>query len=170
MRYFRNGELLPVHLPFSVGEGDDSVQYPPYWLEKSTEADREALGIATEPAPPAAAPTKDQLKAAAAFKRWQLETGGITLNGALIRTDMDARTNILGAREEAIANPAYTLNWKDGNGVWVTLDATAIVGISNAMRAHIQGCFDAEKAVHAKIDNDTYTTMEAVNGAVEWPA
>ena len=151
----------------------NGIQYPRNWLKFSTEADRTALGITWEPDPPAPEPpppSKDQLKTFAASKRWGIESGGITLNGALIRTDMDARTNLLGAREEALANPAYTLNWKDGNGLWVVLDAPTIIAISNSVRAHIQSCFDAEKAVSEKIDSDTYTTMAQVDGAVEWPA
>jgi len=125
--------------------------------------------VRSTPTPPdPGPPTKDQLKATAAAKRWNVENGGITLNGAVIRTDSNSRTNILGARVQAKENPAYTLNWKASNA-WVQLDSATIIAIADAVRAHIQACFDAEKAVSDKIDSNTYTTHAHVNGASEWP-
>lgn len=148
------------------------VQYPRNWLKLSSPDRIAALGIVWEadpPAPEPPPPTKDQLKAAAASHRWQVETGGVTVNGALIRTDETSQTKVLGARVQAKEDANYTLNWKAGDGSWVQLNAATVIAIADAVRAHVQACFDAEMAVAAKIDNDTYTTYADINGASEWP-
>lgn len=116
------------------------------------------------------APTVSQLLAYAANKRWRAESGGITLNGAQIRTDETSQTKILGARVAAKEDAAYTLNWKTANGSFVTLDATTIIAIADAVRAHVQACFDKEMQLAAEINATppTITTYAQIEGA-SWP-
>jgi len=117
------------------------------------------------------APTKAQLLDRAAAKRWEIETGGITLNNAPIPTDERTRGVLTAAYVKAQADANYVItDWKVGPGTYTTLDAATIIAMANAVEAHVQACFTANKIVDAKINNDTYTTMAQIDGAVEWPA
>lgn len=52
--FILDGKKLRKGEAFSIGEGDDLLQFPPNWLELSTAEDREPLGIfeAPDPIPP----------------------------------------------------------------------------------------------------------------------
>ena len=149
------------------------VQYPRNWLKKSTAEDRSALNITWEadpPAPEPPAPTKDQLIAVAASKRWTIQSGGITLNGAQIDTSTDSLALITGAIESLERGwTTAPIRFKAKNA-WLDLSLVDLQGAAAAVSQHVQNCFSAEAAVVAKINNDTYTTVAAVNGASEWPA
>ena len=49
--FLLNGQSLPLDTPFTVGEGDEAIQYPANWLRLSTIEEKEAIGI-TEAADP----------------------------------------------------------------------------------------------------------------------
>lgn len=89
--------------------------------------------------------------AALAARRWQAETGGITLASMPIKTDEDTQRKITGAYVQAAKNPDMTVRWKMGAGVFMTLDAETIIAIGDAVTAHIQACFDREAEVSADI-------------------
>ena len=55
MAFKLNGEPLAVDVPFTVGTGEDAVNYPANWLRLSTADEKTALGISEV----AAAPTYD---------------------------------------------------------------------------------------------------------------
>lgn len=92
--------------------------------------------------------------------RHEIENGGITIGGVSVRTDTATRTNLLGARIRAEADPQYTLKWKADNG-FVTLNASTIIAISDAVANHVQKCFDAEYAVTNLIEQyQSYTAVK----------
>jgi hypothetical protein len=49
--FMLNDKLLPLDTPFTVGEGDEAIQYPANWLRLSTLEEKTAIGI-TEVADP----------------------------------------------------------------------------------------------------------------------
>lgn len=57
MPYKLNGAPLDIASAFVAGEGDNAMLYPPFWLEKSSPEDRDALGITWEDDPPPPPPT-----------------------------------------------------------------------------------------------------------------
>ncbi len=120
------------------------------------------------PPPPAPPPGTADLKAAAAAKRWAVETGGIAVGGATIDTSRESQTMIAGAYAYVQAQPATTVEYKTASG-WVTLDAAAMTAIALAVGAHVQACFAAERGVCEAIDAGTITTLAAVDAA-SWPA
>lgn len=107
------------------------------------------------------------LAAYAADKRWRVETGGIVVAGAPIATDDRSKTMIMGARIKADADPDYTVGWKTADG-FVTLNASQIVAISDAVLAHVDACFEAEAAVLSGIDAGNIATIAEIN-AFDWP-
>lgn len=49
--YLLNGKKLSPGVAFSIGSGDDELQYPANWLELSTPEDRASIGIVDAPDP-----------------------------------------------------------------------------------------------------------------------
>lgn len=86
---------------------------------------------------------------ALASRRWQAEIGGITV--PQVPTDHTTRATLTAAYVKAKENPAYTVRWKAGPGVFVTLDADTIIAMADAVAAHVQACFDREDELSAAI-------------------
>lgn len=83
--------------------------------------------------------------------------GGLTVNGVTIQTDLETRTNLLGARELN-----QDIKWKTPNG-FVDLTAAQIDAIAIAVGQHVQKCFDAEAA----LDPADYDTIEELETAFD---
>lgn len=49
--FILNGKTLPLDTPFTVGEGDNAIQYPANWLRLTTLEEKEAIGITEQPDP-----------------------------------------------------------------------------------------------------------------------
>ena len=111
-------------------------------------------------------PTKDELKDYAANKRWEVETGGISFGGQTVTTDDRSKLLIEGAPETI--NPDESTNVKTSTG-WVLLDQATLVLLRDAVRSHVQNCFNSEKAVVDKIEADTITTYAEID-AESWPS
>ena len=99
-----------------------------------------------------------------ADKRWRAETGGITFNGVEIATDRESQATLMGAVLAAQNNPEYVANWKARNG-WAVLDAATILAVADAVRTHVQACFDREKLLQEQVE--AATTIEELN-TIEW--
>ena len=80
--------------------------------------------------------------------RYGIETGGITLGGASIRTDRESQALVTGAHALVTAAPETVIDWKGAAG-WTQLDAATMTAIALAVGAHVQACFSAERA-HAE--------------------
>lgn len=86
---------------------------------------------------------KARLVAKLADVRFEHEVGGVTVNGAEVKTDRELQATISGAYVRATTDPATTVAWKAGNG-FVTLDADDIIFFGGAVFDHVQGCFARE--------------------------
>lgn len=102
------------------------------------------------------------LIAYAANRRWQAETGGITVGGALIDTSRESQAMITGAYSYAQVRPEKLIKFKAASG-WVDLDAATVATIATAVGDHVQACFDAEAEAVAAITDGTVTTVEQVD-------
>ncbi|MDY0882319.1 DUF4376 domain-containing protein [Dongia soli] len=121
--------------------------------------------IVVEPAPPGKEAVADLLSYAAT-KRWQIETGGTEVGGLRIATDDRSKALIDGAKTFLDEHPAEAVDFKAESG-WVTVDLPTIQVIFDALGAHIQKCFAAEKAVGLRIQSGELTTFEAVDAALQ---
>lgn len=112
-------------------------------------------------------PTLEQVKAAKlaeiAQDRWIQETGGLEINGVRIATDDRSQGLIAGAAMKAMQDAAYTCWWK-GEAGWALLNAQTILAIADAVRAHVQACFDKERLLDTDIEAaETIEAAQAIN-------
>lgn len=109
------------------------------------------------------------LTAYAAQKRWECEVAGITvtLGGVevAIATDDRSKTMISGARIAANVDANFTTPWVCADGSIHTLTAAEIVTVSDAVLAHVAGCFSTYATVKAAIDAATITDAAGVDAA-----
>jgi hypothetical protein len=165
----------------NVAHPDD----PPQWVEQTaletlsrlefTEeeflAELAALGIAATTAPPpwVEPPSKIDLIALAADKRWRAETGGCRWNGKPVATDRDSQSKLM-AEYVAIqaglrSDPSL---WKFADGSFASLSNANAAAMILAARAHVATCFAVEAALLADIDVGAVTTYRQVHEA-GWP-
>ena len=107
---------------------------------------------------------KNDKKAEIADARWRAETGGMTFNGIEVATDRESQALLMGAVLAAQDNPEYVINWKAKNG-WFQIDAATLIAIADAVRSHVQACFDREKELQEQVE--AATTIEELN-TIEW--
>jgi hypothetical protein len=110
------------------------------------------------------AKAKEAKKAEIAQARYNAEIAGVTINGVSIKTDRESQGLITGAALKAMQDPDYTCRWKGIDG-FVTLNATQIIAIADAVRQHVQSCFDHEAELVLLIEA---ATTEAELDAIKW--
>lgn len=116
-------------------------------------------------APP---PPEVDLKYYTTQKRYALETGGITVGGAIISTDRGSQSLINGAFNYVNASGAPEVKFK-AQGGFVILTAAQVQVIALAVGAWVQACFAAEMEVWEMIDAGVITTVAEVD-LYAWPS
>ena len=107
--------------------------------------------------------SKADLVAYAAARKYGKETGGIVVDGMAVATDDRSKMMLLGARVAAQNDAEFSTAWKMADGTWQTVSAAAIIAISDAVLAHVDGCFQTEKSVDAAIEAGTVTTTAEID-------
>jgi hypothetical protein len=111
-------------------------------------------------------PTADDLKAFAADKRYRVETSGITVFGAPIRTDRESQALITGAAALTKIT-GNSVKWKSAAG-FVNVSAAQIEGIAVAVGNHVQDCFAAEEQIGLLIDAGEIVTNDQIENWNGW--
>ncbi len=109
--------------------------------------------------------TRQALVSSIAARRWQAETGGITVNGIAIDTGRDSQALITGAAVSAMLDPAYSVRWKTPAG-FIDLQGQQIIAMAAAVRAHVQAAFDREAELLEALTDGTLTEAMLEEG---WP-
>ena len=122
----------------------------------------EKLAAAPE-AEPAPAPDWPALIAA---RRWQVETGGTTVEGIQVNTERDSQALLTGAAFAASLDTAYQIKWKAATG-FVDLTGEQILGIASQVRAFVQACFNREAELLGAVADGSITAEILEEG---WPA
>lgn len=119
----------------------------------------------TDKVPETPAPSQAEQLAAIAAKRFTVETGGIIVQGLPIDTSRDSQNLITGAALAADRDPAYRVKWKTAGG-FVELSATQLLALADAVRKHVQACFNREADLADAVDDGTYQAAMLEQG---WP-
>lgn len=115
----------------------------------------------------AARATKAHAEASALFAdlRWRCETSGTVVDGRVIETDRTTQAMLTGAAVAATLDPGYSVRWKTADG-FVTLSAEQIITTAQAIRAHVQSCFDREAELLDALNAGNYDGSMLDDG---WP-
>ena len=125
-------------------------------------SEAQIAAISTYFAPVTVTEAKAAKKSEIAAARYAAEIAGVTVGGATVRTDRESQSLITGAALKALQDAEYVCSWKTDAG-FVELSAPQILAIADAVRAHVQSCFDHEADLVALIDAaGTLEDLEAV--------
>jgi len=94
---------------------------------------------------------KAELLAEVAQKKFQVTTGGITLNGKLIKTDDASQQSILSAIVIGKQMGLTSVDFHESDDSYTTISMDDLVAISNAIGTHKQQSFSAAKAHYEAI-------------------
>ena len=86
-------------------------------------------------------------------RRDRAMAAGVVVGGIGVHTDDVSQQRILGATVAVMRDPTLRITWKAKGGRFVTLDADAVFAVADAVRAHVQACFDREAALLAEIES-----------------
>ncbi|CRL47758.1 DUF4376 domain-containing protein [Pseudomonas sp. URMO17WK12:I11] len=100
-----------------------------------------------------------------AAERYKREGLGVTVDGCEIDTTRDGQALIAGAALSAILDPTYICNWKTGTG-FIERNASQLIAIASAVRAHVQACFDREQVLLLAVEAGGYQVEMLTAG---WP-
>ena len=125
-------------------------------------SDAQIAAIAGYFAPMTLDDAKAAKRAEIAAARYAAEIAGVAVGGVVVKTDRESQALITGAALKATQDGTYSCTWKTESG-FVTLDAATVLAVADAVRTHVQTCFDAEAAKCMLIDAaQTAEDVEAV--------
>lgn len=186
------GEGIPQHLIDQEREYADWTDAPPeriaahhaamarsVWLAGAPDPadadayaawqDARALALAAV-TPEGLDAAKDAVRADLANLRWRHETGGVTVGGAIIRTDRESQGLVNGGYAMALRYPDRPIRFK-GDGGFVMLSAAQMIAIGDAVGTHVQMCFAHEGDLDDAIDAAaTPAALAAIDIESGWPA
>lgn len=90
-------------------------------------------------------------RAAITARRRQAMVAGTRVGAMPVHTDDTAQTRVLGAALAATRDPDYTLTWKLADDSFSELTAVQILAVAQAIRNHVQACYDREAALLAAL-------------------
>lgn len=143
---------------------------PPDWCVDWPEAgeagpgwtyDGEAFHPPEEPAR-----TLAEIEAELKLRRDAAMASGVTVGGVAVHTDDLSQQRITSAALAVTLDAGLTINWK-ADGGFVTLSALQITAIAQAVRAHVQACFDREAELLAALA--AAEDPEQVDITTGWP-
>lgn len=151
----------------------DGRQYPGAWWRTSSPQERSGLGFRIyepEIIPPTLEERKAALYEAISAKRKDIETGGVEVGGAMIRTDATSQAKISGAIAFAAADPELVeIDWEAQPGVWITLDVATLTTIGIAVGRHVQACFSRARALSQTVTSaSTHAALDAIDIEAGW--
>ena len=101
----------------------------------------------------------------AAFSRFNLASGGMTIAGHPYLTDPVSRNTVGSANDYAVANPGHITDWKLADGTFIQLDQAELAHVLQQMATFVQSCFTCESTTLTAINGGTITTQAQVDAA-----
>ena len=110
--------------------------------------------------------TDEQWTDKIAARRWQVETGGTTVEGVQVNTERDSQALLTGAAFAASLDPNYQIKWKAATG-FVELTGAQVIDLASQVRAFVQACFNREAELLGAVADGSITAEMLEEG---WPA
>jgi len=128
-------------------------------------------GAATVPPPPPGTDLVDakaRLLARLAQRRWEVETGGVVMEGVPIRTDRESTAMLSAAVTFCDLESEAVVRWKAADGQFYDLGEAGVRAIALDVGRHVQACFAREADLSVQIhDAETAEDLAALAVQVE---
>ncbi|WP_429118274.1 DUF4376 domain-containing protein [Aeromonas hydrophila] len=114
--------------------------------------------------------TQSLLLAEVATKRWQVETGGIYINGRHISTDRESQAQLTSTYNSLLGALISDTYWKAADGSFTLVTLSEIEIMLRAVSEHVRACFSAEQRhVAAIISLQTQADLDSYDIHTGWP-
>ena len=121
-------------------------------------------------APPADVRTKESLLTEVANRRWQVEMGGIIVNGCAIDTGSESQAKINAVYVSLSSGLITDTQWKMADGLFELVTLEKLAPIALAVAAHVRACFVAEHTHVAAITAlQTQAELDSYDINTGWP-
>lgn len=171
-RVLRSGVCQSENFEAQAGPGEQVIAArPPNWYKQWTVSIVGGIPAFTEFIElKTLSEQKAELLLRLAQRRWEIETGGVTVGAVQVSTDDRSKLLVTDAARKAEADPKFSTRWKAKNG-WRDLNAAQIIAARDAVFNHVQRCFDREAELSALVETATPQTIGSCQSAVEafWP-
>lgn len=173
VRYESSGRAtqhIGARLPYE-GESLEAIieMYAPvaFWLEQERQTAVVSVG-ATGQLPSQTPKTLSQSKTEKlqelAYARYAEECEGIFVSSAQYNTDRNSQAQIASTHSALTSGAVGSVDWKTGNGGFITHTAATFAPVYAAVVAHVQAAFSREKELAASVA--AAQTIEAVEQIV----
>lgn len=104
------------------------------------------------------------------LERSRREYSGFTWDGSTFDSDPQSQSRVQGGVQLAImaqqANQPFSINWTLKDNSVRTLSGQDMIGVGQALAAHIQALHETSRALRQQLDNAT--SVQAIE-AIQWP-
>lgn len=117
--------------------------------------------------------SEQDLKNVVAYKRYEVETGGVRINNHLFSTDRESQTKYVAIAVDISQTTdlsSWSITWKTKENTFITLNSVEMTQVINGVRDHIQRSFNKEAEYVALIDSSDQATLEATDFSAGWPS
>lgn len=114
--------------------------------------------------------THASLLSEVAAKRWAVETGGITIAGAQIKTDRESQSQLISVYASLNGGLIADTQWKSADGSFTMVTIAELEPVASAVAAHVRACFAAERSHNDAIALlQTQLELDAYDIHAGWP-
>jgi len=119
---------------------------------------------------PAPVRTLTSMLADIAAKRWEVETGGITVAASPIKTDRDSQAQLISTYTSLKSGLIADTQWKDAHGMFTMVTLAELEPVAQAVSEHVRACFAAEQSHNDAINQlQTQAELDAYDIHYGWP-
>lgn len=105
-----------------------------------------------------------------ASKRWQVETGGVSIGGIPIATDRESQSQLSSSYNSLKNTLISDTLWKAADGNFILVTLADIEPIAQTVASHVRACFAAEHAHFQAISVlDTQAELDTYDINTGWP-
>jgi hypothetical protein len=113
---------------------------------------------------------KAAVKARITARRWEAETGGVTVDGfGRILTGIDDQNRIASALQGTASAGIAEVDFKGADG-WIKLSREMLANVAGIIAGHVQACFSQERTLHEAVDAaQNVDALAALDIESSWP-
>lgn len=105
--------------------------------------------------------------------RYNVETGGVNINGTIFPTDRDSQGKYTGiclyASLPTTNLQTFSVTWKLANSTFTILNASQVMEIATTVMGHVQAAFAQEDYYLNLINTANSSTLQATDFTQGWP-
>lgn len=93
-------------------------------------------------------------------KRDEMIGTPVYVSGVAVGTDDTTQMRLTGTAVAAMMDPNYTVSWKMLNNEFIQLNAQQVIAMAQAVRCHVQACFNREAVLVAANEHGHIISVE----------